>query len=131
MIDSFIKAFRANHSGFRGECNCGRDFYNPDDCWDFEDSEINYLINDPNATELLHDVRYVEFDHREYVIDCNCWQDKAQKFMNLINEHDAQIANYLNTERARKIFEAEQVQIIKILSHTSNRKIEFDDDIPF
>jgi len=128
---TFIKAFKANHSGFRGECNCGREFYNPDDCWDFEDEEIEYLIKDPNATELLDDVRYVEFNNREYVIGCDCWQEKARHFINLISNHDVQIAKYLNGERARKIYEAEQVQIIKILSDDGTQDPEFDDDIPF
>jgi len=132
MIETFIKAFKANRSGFRGECNCGREFYNPADCWDFEDSEIKWLEQDTNSTEIMHDVRYVELNHREYVIDCDCWHDKAKRFMSVIDEHDEQIASYLNKERERKIFEAERVQIVEILSKTDIKDEDpYDDDIPF
>ncbi len=130
-LDTFIEAFRANHSGFRGECNCGREFFNPDDCWDYEEEEIQFLMQDPNATELMHDVRYVEFNRREYVIDCECWHQKANHFINAVLEHDQQIARFLNNERKRKIFEAERVQIVEILSSSHLKKEEFDDDIPF
>ena len=129
MRDNFIKAFRANHSGCRGECDCGRGFYSSDELsWDWDDGELDWLAKDDDSTEVDGDVTYLVFNHRQYVIDCNCWQEKADNFMNLINRHDAQIAKYLNTERERKIFEAERVQIVNILSKKDE---EFDDDIPF
>jgi len=131
MIKTFIEAFRANHSGFIGDCNCGRTYYNPESCWDYDDNEIAHYKEDSNCTELLHSVQYVEFDRREYVIDCDCWHDKVNRFMSVIDEHDRQIAIYLNKERERKIFEAEQVQIVNILSTTTDSAQEFDDDIPF
>ena len=130
MIESFIKAFKANHSGFQGTCNCGREFFNPDSvAWDFEDDEIEFFNKDDNTTELNVPVQYNEFIDREYVINCDCWQQNEKRFMEMMDSHDAQIAKYLNTERERKIFEAERVQIIEVLDRKPEP--EFDDDIPF
>ena len=133
MLETFKKAFRANHSGFSGECVCGREFFHPDHAsWDFEDREIEYLESE-NATMLDHAVDYVEIDGTDYVLECDCWHKKAERLMYFLNRYDVQVAKYLNGERARKIYEAEQMQIINILrdSDLPNHKEEYDDDIPF
>jgi len=132
VIETFITAFRAGHSGCRGTCDCGREFFNPDVfVWDFDEGEIDALREDDSTVELNYAVQYIKFMNREYVIDCNCWRAKGTEVMNFIDHHGPQIAKYLNTERERKIHEAEQVEIIKILSDDGLKKPEFDDDIPF
>ena len=129
MIETFKKAFSTGYSGYRGECNCGREFHHPDKLqWDFEDSELEYL--EENSTECDYPIQHLEFDRRQYVTECDCWHGKAERLMLFLEDYRLPVAKYMNAERARKIYEAEQQQIVDILSAEAVDKV-FDDDIPF
>ena len=130
-LATFKKAFRTNISSARAECNCGAEFHHPDRMkWDFEDEEIQFLQN--HSTELDAPVTYLEFDNREYVTECDCWHKKAERLMNFLEAYNVGIAKYLNDERARRMHEAAQMQIINILRQGDLLPQEdYDDGVPF
>jgi len=128
VLETFKKSFATSYSSARGECNCGKEFHHPDRLqWDFEDSELEYLKE--SSTELKNPVTYLEFDNREYVTECSCWHEKAERLTDFLEDYNVGVAKYLNGERARRIYEAEQMQIINILKQGDLPKEE--NDIPF
>ena len=103
---NFIAAFTSNSGGCRCSCHCGREFYDPNGGWDFEDGEIEKLQADANATALDYSVETIIFDGREYVTDCTCWLKRAERIVEWMDHHIYQIADYLQLEKDRKQQEA-------------------------
>ena len=94
-LESFIEAFQINSFYYQGQCNCGMKFFNPDgENWTFEDGEIEFLRADPNYTELDSNVRYVMFNNRRYVTECNCWQHRAEVYIDMLEQHNVAIVKY-------------------------------------
>ena len=110
---NFEEAFSPPFSGCSGTCDCGRLFYDSLNHWDFDEGEFEEMEKSGKATALMHAVRFVEFGGRQYVDVCGCWKDEARKIINFIDSHATEIAKYLNAERARKISEAELVDVIE------------------
>lgn len=106
---NFEEAFRCPFSGCRGTCECGAEFYNPDNCWDWEEGELERLEADKDTIGINHSVGYVKFEGREYVDACDCWHKRAQSIIEFIVGHGSGIADFLNAERKRKIAEANLV----------------------
>lgn len=105
--DSFVRAFHTMHGGCRETCECGKTYYNPTGGWDWEEGELDELDKDPNAISVDCSVTSIRFEGKEYVEFCDCWHERAERIMGFIDSHNIQIAEYLNMERMRKLFEAE------------------------
>ena len=104
---NFEKAFNNHMGSCWATCVCGREFYNHPGGWDWEDGELEKLENDPKATNLDWSVGFVEFEGCLYVVDCDCWEERAKLVMGFIDSHAHQIAEYLALEKQRKLKDAE------------------------
>ncbi len=111
-IDNFEKAFTSSIGSCRATCVCGKEYYNGDDGWDFEDGELEKLDADPEATPLNYSVSYVCFEGRQFVADCECWKVRANLVMNFIDGHAHEIAEYLSLEKKRKQLEAKDAPVV-------------------
>lgn len=112
-MKNFEAAFTTNSGGCRRACECGREFYNPDGGWTWGDGELDFL-KQMKATPLPHTVGTVCFDGNEYVADCDCWRDKAEKYIAWLDNHAYSIASYLNAEKRRKETEAQNAPTVEI-----------------
>lgn len=112
-MDSFERSFRDGVSGCRGDCACGREFYNPGDGgeWTWEDGEVETLAAS-NATSLPWAVSYITFEGATYVIDCDCWKNRARRLIAWMLGHDDKIAKFLTEEKQRKTRAAEHSPIV-------------------
>ena len=111
-IETFENAFKTSRGSCQGVCECGKQFYNSDGGWSWEEGEIEDL-EEENATNLDWSVGFVRFEGKEYCRDCNCWHRKAERLMSFIDSHSHQIANYLNSEKKRKLKEASRMPNIE------------------
>jgi hypothetical protein len=116
ILKSFEDAFRDRVSSCRAQCRCGRSFYNPAEGeWDWEDGEIEALIA-AKATPVEWAVGYITFEGVTYVLDCECWKERAKKVAAFLSWHDEQIAAFLSNEKKRKIAEANRAPTIEVQS---------------
>lgn len=99
--ENFERAFSGGGGGCRRECKCGREFYNPDRLWSWEDGEIEALQS-RGATSLDYTVSTLFFEGSEYVMDCDCWHERAAKIIQWMDGHAGEIAEYLSLEKERK-----------------------------
>lgn len=106
-LTNFERAFSGGTAGCRRTCDCGREFYDAENSYSWEDGEIEALEKDPNATALDHSCGDIALEGREYVNACECWHKRAEHIMAFIDSHAHQIADYLNREKDRKTKEAE------------------------
>jgi hypothetical protein len=88
-LDNFTEAFRVGGIGETETCACGKEH---------------------------KEARRIMLDGKEYVLECDCWQDKAKAIMRFIDSNSVGIAEYLNNERARKIEEAKNMPTIEVVS---------------
>ncbi|BEV07988.1 hypothetical protein [Methylophilus sp. DW102] len=95
---SFLKAFDMSIGSCRGECTCGRQFFNDDGTWDWGEGELESLRADKSATELPYAVSFVQFEDNQYVYDCDCWHVRANQIQAFIDSHLREISNYINAE---------------------------------
>lgn len=110
-LRSFTKGFSSCMSGARRICECGKEFYNPGGDWDWYDGELEALLkSDATATE--YSVGTVIIDGKEFVMDCECWKEKAGKIINWIDQNAECIAQYLDAEKARKEAAAESAPTV-------------------
>ena len=86
-IENFIKAFRTGGISEIEICDCGEEY---------------------------EEARKILLDGVEYVIECDCWRQKAKRIMMFLDENAISIAEYLNSERERKIENANQVKPIEV-----------------
>ncbi len=106
QLESFIEAFRDRVASSRATCHCGRMFYNPDNGWDWEEGELERLADDASVTALNWAVSYISFEGRTFIVDCDCWHERAKRLMAFISGHDEKIADFLTAERRRRQDEA-------------------------
>lgn len=100
--DSFERAFDARVCGCRAACRCGRVFWdNYNSGYDWYEDELKALISNPLATPVAYAVGYVEFEGSSYVLDCDCWRDRALRIRGFLDGHAEQIAEYLSLEKRR------------------------------
>ena len=105
-FQNFKEAFSPPIGSCSAQCACGRQFYNSDGHWDFEEGELEGLESDPKATALEYSVGYIEFEGTTYIWDCDCWHDRAKKIIAFIDAHAGAIVEYLKLEKKRKLKEA-------------------------
>ena len=109
-IDNFEIAFRANHAGCRGECYCGKVFYNGSGGWDWEDGEIERLESS-DAISVDYSIGYIEFEGKAYVDSCNCRDERVEMILDFIDCHSTQIAEYLNLEAKQAMSKAKSMVV--------------------
>jgi hypothetical protein len=110
--ESFISAFRDRASSCRETCNCGREFYNPGNGWDWEFGEIEAL-EAVKATPLNYAVQRIRLEGCIYVEDCDCWHERALRIIGFINRHNYALADFLTLEKTRKQLEADRSPVVK------------------
>ena len=111
-IENFERAFSLNTAGCRRQCACGKTFYHDNESdYDWEDGEFEELENS-DAVALDYSVGDIGFEGREYVNACDCWHERSASIMNFIDAHSTSIAKYLNSERERRISEAEYTPVV-------------------
>ena len=106
-MTSFENAFSDRAGSSRLTCACGREFYNDDSSWSWDEGELEALQEDPEATELDWSIGRLTFEGVTYAMDCDCWHERAERIMRFIDSHGHKIVDYLREEKARKVREAE------------------------
>lgn len=109
-FNSFERAFAGDTAGCRRTCHCGIEYYNPDECWTWEDGELEQLNASENSRSSEFSIGSIEFEGREYVDVCDCWHDLANQLIKFLSYNDREIAKFLNLERERKINQANLVE---------------------
>lgn len=111
---SFEDAFDSHVGSCRGQCACGREFWCSDlnSGFDWEEGEVEELMKNPNATGLEYSVGYVEFEGGTFVIDCDCWRQRADRIRKFIDAHSYEIADYLMNEKRRRAEEADRAPTV-------------------
>lgn len=107
---SFIDAFQNAGGSCRAMCECGKQFYAPDGQWDWFEGELEELAKTAEIVE--GHVSLIEFEGSAYVLECNCWHERAKRIMAFIDGHAEAIAKYLTLEKKRKQFEADQAPVV-------------------
>jgi hypothetical protein len=111
-LEIFERAFSDRTAGCARQCNCGVQFYNPGNGWDFDEGEIELYQSDPKAVALEWAVGTVYFEGKFYVPDCSCWQERATKIIAFLHHHDDQIADFLSLEKTRLEFLAKHAPTV-------------------
>lgn len=112
VLENFERAFTTSHGSCRAKCECGREFYNPDGGWDWEEGELEALEKS-GAKALDWTVGEIWLEGKEYVPDCDCWHPRAVKIIAFVRSHGGAIAEFLTLEKARKQREADSSPIVR------------------
>ena len=112
-MKNFELAFDSRTGSCARQCECGKQFYNPDPSWDFEEDELESYKKDPAAISLNCSVGGISFEGAEYVYECDCWKERADKVMKFIDGHAYEIAEYLILEKKRRTSDAEASPVVK------------------
>lgn len=117
-LASFERAFDEHGAGCVRLCACGKTYFDdsPDGHWDWLDGELEQLRDwqkKGQAVGLGHAPGYVQFEGRQYVTDCSCWQERAKQLIRFIRGHAEGIAEFLTKEKARKVAEAAAMPTVK------------------
>jgi len=123
-LEFFVNAFETKFADYEGECRCGRHFHCTELLTWPPEGEFEAYKPPFDSTGLDYRVHFISFENKTYVIDCECWQERANKIMGFIGTHDTELAEYLNAITNERRREAEKVQIVKILSSQDIRNIE-------
>lgn len=111
-LENFEQAFRAGSAGCRRRCECGKEFYDNIQSYDWEDGEIESLRSDKEAVPLDYCPGDIHFEGRMYVDACSCWHKRAEQIMGFLDSHAHQIAEYLKLEKQRKQAIADQSPVV-------------------
>lgn len=101
-LETFERAFTSHCAGCLRQCECGRQFYDADNIYSWEEGELEKLLADPKAVALEYAVETMSLEGREYVLDCSCWHERAKHIKGFIDSHARSIAEYLKLEKERK-----------------------------
>src|SRR4051812_19397927 len=101
-IEIFDRAFDSHTGHCRTSCECGKEFYDHANSYDWEEGEKEKLEADPNAVGVSYTVGTLTFEGRKYCCDCTCWHARAEHIMGFIDNHAAQIAEYLTLQKKEK-----------------------------
>lgn len=112
-IESFKEAFHTGVGSCRGQCECGVQFYNSDGGYDFNEGELEELEKMSDSRDIDCSVAFVDFEGIEYVYQCDCWEERAMKIMQFIDDHSHGIAQYLRLEKERMQSEANNMPTVE------------------
>lgn len=100
-LENFSRAFASGVGGCRRTCECGKEYYDADNSYSWEEGELEALEADDNAARLSYTVSTVIFEGKEFVIDCDCWHKRAEIIMGFVFSHGRQIIDMLVLEKKR------------------------------
>lgn len=104
--EEFERAFSGSGS-CRVECGfCGREEYNSNGGWDWEDGELEALEADPNATDVDYTPTYGYLNGKVYLHGCPC--NQARRYEDFIWSHRHGIADYLKARAELEMKDAER-----------------------
>ena len=112
-LELFERAFTSHCSGCRRVCRCGREFFDFENSYDWEEGELEGLQKNPKTTGLPYAVGTVMLENREFVQDCDCWHERARQIKAFIDGHATQIARYLSLEKVRKQAIADAAPVVE------------------
>lgn len=104
-LENFERSFSDCTATDFGQCACGVYYYNDDiDC---DPDEIKRL-EDAGEEVVRQDYSsgYVTFDGSHYLNTCDCWKEKAEKYMNWLDHYRIHVADYYALEKDRLLREA-------------------------
>lgn len=101
-LENFELAFRAGTSGCRRRCECGVEYYDTCNHYDWEEGELERLEADKTSVPLDYSPGDIRFEGCEYVDACSCWHKRAERIMAFLDGHSHQIAEWLTLEKRRK-----------------------------
>lgn len=101
-LENFERAFSGHSAGCRRRCDCGRQYYDGVQGYDWEEGELEALEADSEAVRLEYAPGDLMFEGAQYVDACDCWHKRAEQIMRFIDGHAVQIAEYLTLEKKRK-----------------------------
>jgi hypothetical protein len=113
QMENLERAFSSGCAGCRGQCACGKVFYNPGGNWDWSEGELEALDQDPEATAVDYSVGGVVIDGVDYVNACMCWVPKAKKIIAWLDHHRHEIVEWYNLEKKRKLAEAKEAPVVE------------------
>lgn len=96
---NMYKSFNGSTGGCRNKCHCGKEYYNEDGGWDWEDGEIEKLEKS-DAINVEYSIGVVQFEGKEYVDVCDCWHDRARHIKGFLDTHTWGIAEYFKLKKA-------------------------------
>ncbi len=101
LLIVFEESFKSGFAGCRHTCDCGIEYFDDsDNRWDWDEEELKSLRSDPDTIGVQGAVEIIEFEGATYVLDCDCWRQRAERIIGFIMGHDYQIATMLNTVQA-------------------------------
>ncbi len=107
------KAFGTRDAGYRGTCNCGKEFFDDgDNGWDWEDGELEGLRANKAAVGLYYAVEQIEVQGRFYCKDCDCWLEMAERLLGFLRGHQSEIGKWYRLEKKRLERAAADVPVI-------------------
>lgn len=110
-MGSFARAFTMHSGGCRRTCDCGKVYYDDSQSYDWEPGELEWLQNGPGVA-VDGGPSDIGFEGKQFVEQCDCWHERAQKLMQFIDGHARQIAEYLTREKVRKVAEAKASPVV-------------------
>ncbi len=111
-IDNFVMAF-SDFSTVERVCDCGKIYIEYEYSHTLSNVERVKINIDHNRIEV-DCVRIIGFMGKEYIEECACWKEQAEKIMGFIDSHKYQIASYLNSEKERVIRDANAEPTVSI-----------------
>lgn len=114
-LEIFESAFDSHSCGSFTSCNCGTIYWDSssNNGWDWEEGEQERLQADPKAVGLEYAVSRVVFEGREYVVDCKCWQARAERVIGFLLGHQGEIGEFFRLKKAELLKAAAAVPVIE------------------
>jgi hypothetical protein len=114
-INNFITAFNSGVGSAIQTCQYGKTYFSSDGGFDWEEGQLERLqVHDDTIDTGIYAVEYLEFERSLYVIDCNCWHDRAEKIMAFLDFHAEKIGRYYQEERRRLQSEAQRLPLLNL-----------------
>lgn len=113
MSDRFFEAFSTGGSGCRGLCACGKEHFDWENDWGWDEGELEELQEQEKKGDKVmghpHSVSYVNIMGNEIVFGCDC--EIAQKYEAFINRHVNNIVEYIRAMAKQKEAELKAIEI--------------------
>ena len=113
IIEIFERAFSSGGAGCRRTCQCGREFYDWYNTYDWEEGELEALNENPNAEGHDFSIGTLYIEGEEFCECCNCWHGRAEQIMKWLDAHARPIAKYLSLMKEEKQRQADIAPTVK------------------
>ncbi len=110
-LEIFEDAFRDQTAGSYRECDCGREFYNSNGGWDWEDGELEVLEKSNTSFDLDYSVGTLSFEGKEYCLDCGCWHKRALRIFGFVMSHNSQIVALFQAVKKYELAKADSIAV--------------------